>query len=31
MLACAIYVAIVWTAQRLGERPAMPAPPRVRA
>jgi cytochrome c oxidase assembly protein subunit 15 len=31
VLACAIYVAIIWTAQRLGERPAMPVPPRIRA
>src|SRR5580698_440853 len=30
VLACAIYVAIIWTAQRLGERPAMPVPPRIR-
>jgi cytochrome c oxidase assembly protein subunit 15 len=30
VLACAIYVAIIWTAQRLGERPVMPSPPRIR-
>jgi cytochrome c oxidase assembly protein subunit 15 len=30
VLACVIYVAIIWTAQRLGERPAMPVPPRIR-
>jgi cytochrome c oxidase assembly protein subunit 15 len=30
VLACAIYVAIIWTAQRLGERPAMPVPARLR-
>ena len=26
VLACVIYAAMIWTAQRLGERPAMPAP-----
>jgi cytochrome c oxidase assembly protein subunit 15 len=30
VLACAIYVAIIWTAQRLDERPVMPSPPRIR-
>ena len=30
VLACVIYVAIIWTAQRLGERPAMPVPLRIR-
>ncbi len=30
VLACVIYVAIIWTAQRLGERPATPVPPRIR-
>jgi cytochrome c oxidase assembly protein subunit 15 len=30
VLACAIYVAIIRTAQRLDERPAMPVPPRLR-
>jgi heme a synthase len=29
VLACAIYVAIIWTAQRLDERPVMPSPPRI--
>jgi len=31
VLACAIYVAIIWTAQRLGGRPAKPVPTRIRA
>jgi cytochrome c oxidase assembly protein subunit 15 len=31
VLACAIYVAIIWTAQRLGARPTMPVPPRIRS
>src|ERR1700722_12968526 len=30
VLSCALFVAIIWTAQRLGERPAMPVPPRIR-
>ena len=30
VLACVIYVAIIWTTQRLGERPAMPISPRIR-
>src|SRR5215469_16372280 len=30
VLACVIYVAMVWTAQRLGERPAAPLPARIR-
>jgi heme a synthase len=30
VLACAIYVAIIWTAQRLGERPALPMAVRIR-
>jgi heme a synthase len=29
-LACAIYVALLWTAQRLDERPSMAAPARIR-
>jgi cytochrome c oxidase assembly protein subunit 15 len=31
VLACVIYVALIWTAQRLGERPAAPLPSRIRA
>ncbi len=31
ILACAIYVALVWTAQRLDQRPAPPARARIRA
>ena len=31
VLACVIYVALIWTAQRLGERPAAPLPARIRA
>jgi cytochrome c oxidase assembly protein subunit 15 len=31
VLACVIYVALLWTAQRLQERPAMTLPPRIRA
>ncbi|MFZ3361464.1 MAG: COX15/CtaA family protein [Xanthobacteraceae bacterium] len=31
VLACVIYIAILWTAQRLDEQPALPAPGRVRA
>jgi heme a synthase len=31
VLACVIYVALIWTAQRLGERPAAPLPWRIRA
>jgi heme a synthase len=31
VLACAIYVALIWTAQRLGQRPVLPIPGRVRA
>jgi heme a synthase len=30
VLACVIYVAMIWTAQRLDERPAPPLPPRIR-
>jgi cytochrome c oxidase assembly protein subunit 15 len=30
VLACVIYVAVIWTAQRLGERPAAPLPARIR-
>ena len=30
MLACAIYVALIWTAWRLRDRPAVPAPGRIR-
>jgi cytochrome c oxidase assembly protein subunit 15 len=30
VLACVIYVAMIWTAQRLGERPARPLPARIR-
>jgi cytochrome c oxidase assembly protein subunit 15 len=30
LLACVIYVAMIWTAQRLGERPAAPLPARIR-
>ena len=30
VLACVIYVALIWTAQRLGERPAAPLPSRIR-
>jgi heme a synthase len=30
VLACVIYAAIIWTVQRLGERPAMPMPARIR-
>jgi heme a synthase len=30
VLACVIYVALIWTAQRLGERPAAPMPARIR-
>jgi cytochrome c oxidase assembly protein subunit 15 len=30
VLACVIYVALIWTAQRLGERPAAPLPARIR-
>src|SRR6202043_1646942 len=30
LLACVIYVALIWTAQRLGERPAATLPPRIR-
>jgi heme a synthase len=30
VLACVIYVAMIWTAQRLGERPAPPLPARIR-
>ena len=31
VLACAIYAALVWTAQRLNEQPAFAAPARIRA
>jgi cytochrome c oxidase assembly protein subunit 15 len=31
VLACAIYVTLIWTAQRLDERPPMPVPGRIRA
>src|ERR1700691_6071383 len=31
VLACVIYVALIWTAQRLGERPAAPLPAPIRA
>ncbi len=31
VLACAIYVAVIWTAQRLDERSRMPLPGRIRA
>jgi cytochrome c oxidase assembly protein subunit 15 len=31
VLACVIYVALLWTAQRLGDRPALAAPGRIRA
>ena len=31
ILACVIFVAIVWTARRLGARPTMDVPPRIRA
>jgi len=30
VLACVIYVALIWTAQRLGERPSPPLPARIR-
>jgi len=30
VLACVIYAAMIWTAQRLGERPAPPLPARIR-
>jgi heme a synthase len=30
VLACVIYAAMIWTAQRLGERPASPLPVRIR-
>jgi cytochrome c oxidase assembly protein subunit 15 len=30
VLACVIYAAIIWTVQRLGERPAAPIPARIR-
>jgi heme a synthase len=30
VLACVIYAAMIWTAQRLGERPAAPLPARIR-
>jgi len=30
VLACLIYVAIIWTAQRMDERPPEPLPPRIR-
>jgi cytochrome c oxidase assembly protein subunit 15 len=31
LLACLIYVALIWTARRIGERAAPPAPGRIRA
>jgi heme a synthase len=31
VLACVIYVALLWTARRFDERPSMPAPTRMRA
>ncbi len=30
VLACVIYVVLIWTAQRLDEHPALPVPPRIR-
>jgi heme a synthase len=31
LLACLIYVALIWTARRIGERAALPVPGRIRA